>query len=359
MKIGLIGLPGAGKTSIFNALSRQEAAISSFSGHRAEPNLAAIQVDDARVDKLSAMYQPKKTIHAVVDLVDFVGLSAGAAKGGLFSAATMNLLKSADAFAVVVRNFHDELADEVLGPVNPLRDLDTVLTELLLSDLVIAERRIESIEHDLKRGKKSATTPAEEKVLRKLAEAMNAGTWVAAADLTEDDRRLIQGYQFLTAKPVLAVLNSDEASYAKSAEALAGIERRLRCVEFSGKFEMELSRMSDEDAAVFMADAGISESARHRLTRGAYELLGYISFFTVGEDEVRAWTLRKGQSAVDAAGAIHSDLARGFIRAECFSYEDLMSAGSEKGVRDAGKHRLEGKTYVVKDGDIVHVRFSI
>jgi ribosome-binding ATPase YchF (GTP1/OBG family) len=247
----------------------------------------------------------------------------------------------------------------VLGPPAPLKDLDTVLSELLVSDLLLAENRIAAIESDLKRGKKATSTPAEEKLLRRLVETLGEGKRAASLELTEDDRRLIQGYQFLTAKPVLAVLNSDEHSYGKSAETMAGIEKILRGVEFSGAFEMELSRMSDEDAAAFMADAGIVESARHRLTRAAYELLGYISFFTVGEDEVRAWTLRRGQNAVDAAGAIHSDLARGFIRAECFTYEELIAAGSEKGVRDHGKLRLEGKTYIVKDGDIVHIRFSI
>jgi ribosome-binding ATPase len=359
MKVGLIGLPKTGKTTIFNALCRQEAEVSAYTMGKQEPNLAVIDVEDERVERLSEMYRPRKTIHATVDLVDFVGVTTGSARTGLFAPSALSLVKQSDALAVVLRNFADPVLDETFGPPNPRSEVETVVAELILADLVVAERRIEHIETDAKRGKQTPATQAEERLLRRIVQALEEGALVRSLDLTEDETKIIQGFQFFTHKPLLAVLNSGEDRYGTSTDTVAALQTHMPCVEFSGNFEMELAQMEDEDARSFMEDVGIRESARERLTRACYELLGYISFFTVGEDEVRAWTVRRDASAVEAAGVIHSDLARGFIRAECFTYEDLMELGSEKAVKERGRLRLEGKGYTVQDGDILHIRFSV
>ncbi len=360
MNIGLIGLQKSGKTTIFNALTGQDAEVSDYVSQKVEPNMAVVDVRDSRIDRLSAMYEPKRTIYATVEFVDFAGLSAGAAEHGVFSGEAMQMVKNADALCVVIRNFSDEVIDETHGAPNPASEIETIATELVLADLIVAERRLERIRHDLQRGKKTPQLQAEEKLIDRLATHLGDGAPVSTLELTPDDRKALSGFQFLSAKPFFAVLNSSEERYGKSGDAVAAIEARCPVVEFAGNFEMELSRLeSDEEREIFMADMNITESAQTRLTTFAYRTLGYISFFTVGKDEVRAWTIRAGESAVDAAGTIHSDLARGFIRAEVFSYDDLMERGSEKGVRDAGRFRLEGKTYLVADGDIINVRFSV
>ncbi len=358
MNIGLIGLPKSGKTTIFNALTGQSAEVAEYASGKVEPNVAVVDVLDARVDRLSAMYNPKKTIHAVIEIIDFVGVAQAAEKGGLFSGEGMALVKNADALVVVLRNFRNETLDGAYGEPDPLRDLEDIDTELLLSDQIVAERRLERIRADHSRGRKTPQSQAEEKLMGRIAEALDAGRPVRDLEFNPDDLRLIQGYRFLTAKAVLVILNSGDDTYGSNAELTGEIAKRHAVIEFAGNFEMELSRLDEADMAAFMADMGITESARARLTKFAYDMLGYISFFTVGEDEVRAWTIRQGETAVEAAGTIHTDLAKGFIRAEVFSCDDLINAGSEKGVKDKGLFRLEGKEYVVKDGDIVHIRFN-
>lgn len=360
MNIGLIGLQKSGKTTIFNALTGQSAEVSEYVSQKLEPNMAVVDVQDRRVGRLSEMYLPRKTIYATVEFVDFAGLSAGAAEHGVFSGAGMQLVKSADALCVVVRNFRDAVLDETHGPPNPAGDVETITTELILADLIVAERRLERIGHDLQRGKKTPALVAEEKLMERVVKHLSDGAPVRSLEMTADERKALSGFQFLSAKPVFVVLNSSEDNYGKDGALLERIEAHYPVVEFAGSFEMELSRLEDEaERQVFMEDMGIDQSAQTRLTTFAYRTLGYISFFTVGKDEVRAWTIRSGQTAVDAAGAIHSDLARGFIRAEVFSYDDLMEHGSEKGVKDAGRFRVEGKSYYVVDGDIINVRFSV
>jgi GTP-binding protein YchF len=359
MNIGLVGPAKSGKTTIFNALTGQAAETADYGTGKVEPNLGVVTVLDDRVDRLSAMYNPKKTIHAAIEFIDFVGAAQGAAKGGLFSGEGMAMIKNADALVAVLRNFSSDTLEAQFGPPDPVRDLSTIDTELLLADLIVAEKRIERIAADHQRGKKTPASQAEEKVMARIAEALNAGTPVRALEFSAEEQKLLQGYRFLTAKPVLVILNSGEENYGKNAALIAELAKKHAVIEFAGKFEMELSGLDEDDRAGFMADMGIAESARARLSKFAYEMLGYISFFTVGEDEVRAWTIRRGENAVEAAGAIHSDLAKGFIRAECFSCEDLLSLGSEKAVKDKGLFRLEGRDYTVKDGDILHIRFSI
>ena len=355
MKIGLVGLANSGKTTIFNALTKSEAEVTAYANAKAEPNLAVVDVADERVDRLSGIYLPKKTVYATLELVDFVGLAAGAAKADLFSGAALGQIRTMDALAHVVRNFPDDLGEEA----TPLEDIRKMDEELTLADLMIVENRLERIEHAYQRGQKTDALQREEKTLRIILDHLGRDQPIRNLSLDQDQERSVRGFQFLTQKPSMIVINSEEACFGENQALLEKIETSHKVVEFAGKFEMELARLNDEEAGLFMEDMGIETSARDRLSRAAYDILGYISFFTVGSDEVRAWNMYKGQSAVEAAGTIHSDLARGFIRAECFSYDDLMACGSEKGLRDSGLLRLEGKTYGVKDGDILNIRFNV
>jgi hypothetical protein len=358
MKIGIIGLQKSGKTTIFNALTRSEAEVTAYASSKVEPNLAVVEVEDDRVTRLSEMYRPKKTTYATVEFIDFVGLASGSARSGLFSGTAMGLIKTVDALAVVLRNFSEETIDAVLGPPDPEKDIHVLEEELVFSDLMIVEKRIERLEADKARGKKNPDQAAEEKLLAKIHPHLEELKPLRHLELTTEERKLISGFQFLSLKPMMVVLNSDEGSYGQNDELLSRLREGYLVVEFAGKFEMELSVLDDDEAEAFMADLGIEESARDRLIQTAYSLLGYISFFTVGEDEVRAWTITEGTKAVDAAGEIHTDLQRGFIRAETFSCEDLLELGSEKAVKDKGLMRLEGKDYIVRDGDVLHIRHS-
>jgi ribosome-binding ATPase len=356
MKIGLIGLPNSGKTTVFNALTRAEACVSTYAGCKAKPNVAVVDVADDRVARLSEMYNPKKTVYAAIELTDFVGLSRGSARDGLFPTASMTLMKNTDALALVIRNFSDDSGNSP----TPQQDVATIRDELLISDMIVAENRLERIENAYKRGKRTNALDMEESTLQTIVAHLGEHGWICNLDLDADQKKLIRGFQFLTQKPFMIILNSDESCFGKSSEILQELGEKSRVVEFAGKFEMELSRLTDQkDLALFMADIGIRESARQRLTRLAYETLGYVSFFTVGADEVRAWNMVDGGTAVKAAETIHTDLARGFIRAECFSCNDLMQYGSEKAVREEGRFHLEGKGYIIRDGDIINIRFHV
>jgi len=356
MKIGLIGLPNAGKTTVFNALADAAASVSTYTDSKAKPNLAVVEVIDDRVTSLSKMYKPKKTVYATIELIDFVGLSQGSAREGLFPSTSMALIKGSDALAFVVRNFVDDYGE----PPRPVKDVAAIQDELLISDMILAENRLERIEHSYKRGKKTSVLEMEEKTVRDIVANLSDHGRVRDLQLDAEQAKMIRGFQFLTQKPSMIVLNSGEMQFGKNRDIVADLEKRDRVVEFAGKFEMELSRLTDaEDVRLFMADMGIEESARKRLTRVAYETLGYISFFTVGSDEVRGWNLVHGSTVVRAAETIHTDLARGFIRAECFSYDDLMRYESEKSAREGGRLHLEGKEYIVQDGDIVNIRFNV
>jgi len=356
MKIGLIGLPNSGKTTIFNALTRSKAEVTAYANTRGEPNLATVEVVDERVTRLAEMYRPKKTTYASIELIDFSGLSEGSAKGDAFSGEAMGLIKRVDALALVIRNYHDGL----MGAPTPMRDMEQLEMEMLLSDLVIVEKRLERIAWSYQRGQKSDTLQSEEKTLLKISGHLNANQPIRTLEFNNDEEKSIRTFHFLSKKPQMVILNSQESDFGRNEDLLAEMSRKHKVIEFSGNFEMELSCLEDEaEARMFMEDMGMEASARDRLTQAAYSLLGYISFFTVGPDEVRAWTIRKGDTAVEAAGAIHSDLSKGFIRAECFSYHDLIECGSEKGIREKGRFRLEGKSYIVRDHDILSIRFNV
>jgi len=355
MKIGFIGLPKSGKTTLFNALTGSSAAVSAYSTARVGPNTASIKVGDERVAALSAIYQPKRTVYPTIDIADFAGVSEGDARSDAFSGDMMKLVRGCDAVAIVLRGF----ATDLQGGPAPLKDLRTIEDELLIADLIIAEKRLEKIEAGLKKGQATPALKAEEKVVRLILEGLNAGRPVRDLDLDAEGETIIRCFQFLTKKQVLVILNSHESLYGRNGAALEALGEKHRVVEFAGEFESELARLDDESARAFMADMGIEKSARDRLTALAYDALGYISFFTVGPDEVRAWNVRRNATAVEAAAAIHSDLARGFIAAECFRYEDLVACGSEKAVKESGKFLLVGREHGVKDGDILNIRFNV
>ena len=356
MNIGLIGLPRSGKTTVFNALTGSAVDTQAYSDGGIDPNVAIVDVEDTRVDALSALYQPKKTTYANIELIDFGGLAGSGSDA--FTAEALNRIKGCNALAFVLRNFEDPVVDAEFGPAEPAAEFAQVYEEILLVDQLVAEKRIAKLEEDRTKGKKPIAHPREEQLLGRIVEALDAGNPASSVELDEEAVRVISGFQFLSAKPVFAVLNSDESRYATAAES-GGTSIPVPVVEFAGQFEAEIASMDEEESAEFMQDAGISESARSRLTTFAYDILGYISFFTVGDDEVRAWTIEKGENAVDAAGTIHSDLARGFIRAECFRCEDVLEYGSEKELKKLGKIRLEGKEYIVENGDVLSIRFSV
>jgi GTP-binding protein YchF len=356
MRIGLLGLPNSGKTTIFNALTKQEAPVTDYTNVKAEPNLAVVEVADDRINYLSEMYRPKKTIYTTIEFIDFAGVTEGSAKEGLFCGSGMELIKNADALAIVVKNFPNE--SEPLP--TPIDDMEKIIDELLISDLIIAENRLERIAHAYMRGKKTNALKIEEKVFRRIVDHVSENRVISELELDREQEKVVRGFQFFTKKPLMVILNSDEYSFGKNNDLLKRIEKKYQVIEFAGKFEMELSGLNDpEEENLFMADMGIQESARDRLTRMAHGLVGYISFFTVGSDEVRAWNIHEGDTALEAAGAIHSDLARGFIRAECFTYDDLVACGSEKAIREKGRFRLEGKNYQVQDGNILSIRFNV
>lgn len=359
MKIGLIGLQNCGKTTIFNALTGLEAEVTAYSSQKPEPNIGVVEVPDERIDWLSAHYQPKKTIHAHIEFTDFAGLTAGSKTGESFSAESMGLIKNTEALGLVVRNFSDEIISQSQGEKAPLQEITQIEEEMILSDLMIVEKRLERIEKDKKRGTVTPELQLEESTLKRINEQLNNSQAVRDMELSVEEEKAIRGFRLLSQKPIMIILNSDENNFGQNQQLISEIEKEHRVIELAGNFEMELSKLEAEEAEMFMEDMNIKESAIQRLIRFSYDMLGLISFFTVGKDEVRAWTINQGDNAVEAAGKIHSDLARGFIRAECFRYADIKEFGSEKVLREKGLFRLEGKNYLVQDGDILNIRFSV
>ncbi len=348
MEIGIVGLPGSGKTTIFNALTGSEAEVSAFSGGKKDPNIAQVKVPDERLDKLSQMYNPKKTSPAIIQYVDLGGgLNARDEKDSMD--AILRLLRPCDALVHVVRCF--ELAGQAPTPQD---DFENFEAELLLTDQLIVERRLERMEKELKKGKKG--NPKEFELLKKAYEILDSGR-ALREDAEISNAPELKGYTFLSAKPCIVVLNLGEDQDADDVNI--ELPQGVVAVRIKGALEMELSQLDEEEAELFRQDMGINEPATYMLIRESYKLLGLISFFTVGEDEVKAWTIKKGTIAHKAAGRIHSDIERGFIRAEVVSYDDLIAAGSYQAAQKAGKVRLEGKDYVVQDGDVINFRFNV
>jgi GTP-binding protein YchF len=360
MKIAIIGLPNSGKTTVFNALTRGTAETTAYASGQLEPNLATVKVPDERLAVLARMFNPKKVTPADVQYVDVGGLSGSSRQGPGLSPALLNYIGGADALLHVARAFEDDDVPHPSGSVDLARDVADVDLELIFSDLAIVERRLARLNAEI--GKMSARDRevriAERDALERVRAALAAETPVRDLELSEEEEKLLRGYQFLSAKPLLLVLNIGEGQI-NSPPAFIYPHRRAQVVAFCAKIEAELAQLDDDDAQAFMQDLGISAPARDRVIAASYELLGLVSFLTAGPDEVRAWTIRRGTPAVEAAGAIHSDIQRGFIRAEVVAYDDLVRAGSMAEARKQGTVRMEGKTYIVQDGDVCHFLFNV
>jgi len=362
MQVTIVGLPGSGKTTVFNALTGGHAETGGFSGGRAAPNMSVVKVPDRRVDQLSALFDPKKTTYADVTYVD-VAIPTGAAREGTINPDVLALVRNADTLLHVARAFDDPT---VPNPAETWRDVDDLDLEFTVADLGVIEKRLEKLKTQGRHGSQAERELAqrEEELLARIEPHLSDGKPIRSFGLTADEELLLRGYRFLTQKPVLVVLNIDEGRLPEAAALeAAGRERYAQpqtdVVALAGKIEAEIGELPDEDARLFMDDLGIAEPSRGRVIRLTYELLGLFSFYTAGEDECRAWTLRAGSTAVDAAGAIHSDLARGFIRAEVISVEDLLDAGSLAEARKRGVLRQEGKGYLVQPGDVLQILFNV
>ena len=354
MKLGIIGLPQSGKTTIFNALTGTNTPPTASAG-RIEVHTAVVDVPDPRVDILSEMFKPKKTIYAKVTYADIAGLDSGSAKSGI-SGTLLNQLSQMDGFIHVLRCFEDENAPHPAGSVNPQRDLDTMEGELLLNDMIAVERKLERLKEERKKGGTDKVVNERKTALfERLFEILSNETPLRGVEISTEEEKNLSGFGLLTRKPMLVLLNLAEGQETPQVAS----PHRLEQVALQGKLEMEIAQLPPEDAALFMEEFGIEEPSLKRMIRLSYDLLNNQSFFTVGEDEVRAWTVRRGASAHQAAGEIHSDLQKGFIRAEVVAYEDLVTLGGMAEARAKGKLRLEGKEYIVQDGEIMHVRFNI
>lgn len=352
MKLGIIGFPQSGKTTIFNALTRGHAPTTASAG-RLEVHTAVVDVPDPRVDALSALFKPRKTIYAKVTYADIAGLEAGAAKSGI-SGPLLNQLTQMDGLIHVVRCFPDENVPHPFGSVDPQRDIDSMNAELMLNDLIAVERKLERLTEERKKGgTDKALNERQTALFTRLHEVLAAEKPLRGVEISAEEEKFLSGFGLLTRKPLLVLLNLGEGQAAPQVRAESPV------VALQGKLEMELAQLPPNDAAVFMQEYGISELSLNRMIKLSYDLLNQHSFFTVGEDEVRAWTVRRGATALEAAGAIHTDLQQGFVRAEVVACADLLELGSMAEAKTKAKLRLEGKEYIVKDGDIVHIRFNV
>jgi GTP-binding protein YchF len=362
LRAALIGFPSSGKTTLFQLMTSAKDAPKG----KGDVNIGISKVPDARLDTLTAMYNPRKRVPATVEFTDMIaGARAGAGAQALVDVAGY---KNADALVHVVRAFRDPAVPHPSGSIDPARDAQAMEDELILADLGVAERRLERIEKDLKKGK-SAELERERQLVQRCKAALEEGRPLRTLELTADDRKLLRGFQFLSAKPLLLVINLDEADVA---DAGASVERAAaktgltdflahaatKAVALCAKIELEIAQLEPADAAAFLGDLGLTESGLDRVIGTTYDLLGYMSFFTVGEDECRAWSIARETPAQLAAGEIHSDIQRGFIRAEVVSYDALTSRGTMAACREHGEVRLEGKDYIVQDGDIINFRFA-
>ena len=360
---GIVGLPNVGKSTLFNAITKKSILMANYPFATIDPNVGVVIVPDERIDVLKNMYNPERVIPTTYEFTDIAGLVKGASNGEGLGNKFLSHIREVDAVVEVVRCFDDENIIHVDGSVDPIRDIEVINVELVLSDLEIVTSRINKI------GKKAMTTKNKDDVreielLERIKEALESNIPVRKLGLDEEEKKLISSFNLITLKPIIYALNVEDNdintgnNYTKLVEDYAkkeGSETAIICA----KLESELSELDEEEKKLFLDDLGIKESGVERLINKTYDLLGLATFFTVGKDEVRAWTFKKGSKAPECAGIIHSDFEKGFIKAEVMSYSDLVNAGSELKVRELGKARIEGKEYIMQDGDICHFRFNV
>jgi ribosome-binding ATPase len=363
MEIGIVGLPNVGKSTLFNAITKAGAEAANYPFCTIEPNVGVVPVPDERMDKLVEIIPPQKVTPTTIRFVDIAGLVKGASQGEGLGNKFLAHIREVDAIAQVIRCFEDENITHVAGKVDPLSDIEIVNTELALADLETVERRMERTRKLLKSDKKAQ---GELDVLEKIYAALSDGKSARTVELSDDDKTLIKDMHLLTIKPILyvanvaeeEVANPDNNAYVQQVRQYAATEN-AEVIVVSAKVESEIAELDEAEAIEFLADIGLAESGLNKLIKAGYRLLGLITFFTAGETEVRAWTITRGTKAPQAAGKIHTDFERGFIRAEVVAYGDLISAGSYAVARERGQTRLEGKEYVMQDGDVVHFRFNV
>lgn len=355
MRLGIIGLPQSGKTTLFNALTRGTQPTGATG--RIEVHTAVVDVPDPRVDRLTDMFKPKKKIYTKVTYSDIAGLDGSASKAGI-SGTLLNQLSQMDGFIEVVRCFEDENLPHPSGSIDPLRDILAMDSEFVLNDLIAIERKLERLVEERKKGagRDKAVIEREIELFTRLQAALNEETPLRDVEIGAEEEKMMAGFGFLSRKPLLVVLNLAEGQRAPE---IAYAHKHTQLVALQGRLEMDIAQLSPEEAELFLQEYGIEEPSLNKMIRLSYDLLGLQSFFTAGEDECRAWTVRRGALAPEAAGVIHTDLQKGFIRAEVVAYDDLMTLGSMAAAKSHGKLRLEGKEYPVKDGDILNIRFNI
>lgn len=360
---GIVGLPNVGKSTLFNAITKAGALAANYPFATIDPNVGIVEVPDTRLNKLTEMVEPKKTIPTTFEFTDIAGIVKGASKGEGLGNKFLSHIREVDAICQVVRAFDDENVTHVAGCVNPLDDIEVINMELVLADLESVEKRLPRIEKMARQ--KDKTAEMEFRILSRIKEALEEGNPVRSLDFNDEDQKYVNQAQLLTSKKMLYIANvgedeigDDENDKVKTIREYAAKEDS-EVIVISAKIEEEIATLDDEDKEMFLEDLGIEEPGLDRLIRTTYDLLGLSTYFTAGVQEVRAWTFRQGMTAPQCAGIIHTDFERGFIRAEVTSYDDYVEHGGEHGAKEAGKQRLEGKDYIMKDGDIVHFRFNV